>query len=273
MTLRHALIAIALIACSPLSAGALEPLVMVVQPINSQQTTEANYGPMADYLSEHIGHPIVLKPVSNYLSFWGMARREKQFDLALDAAHMTSYRVKTRGDRVIAKVESVVSYSFVTTEDSSVLDMEDLAGRRVATLPSPGLGAIRLLNMYPNISHQPVLVIAENAEEAIKKLRTGKVEAAVIPTPLVGQYDGLSVVDVTEQVPAPAFTVSTRVPPRVAEALRDALVNMGQDEQGKAVLRGARISGFEPAENQDYAGYHVLLNGVWGYDPMVSDNR
>jgi len=273
MFIRSTLLATLFLTLPAPAAQAADPLVLVVQPINSLETTQASYGPLADYLSKRTGRPVVLKPVSNYMSFWGMARREDQFDLALDAAHMTSYRIAAHHDHVIAKVKSRVSYSVVTSDDSMIMDMDELMGKRIATLPSPGLGAIRLLNMYPNTSRQPVLVIVQNAEQAIARLRDGRADAAIIPSPLVGSFEGLSVVEVTEQVPAPAFSVSSKVPTQTANALRTVLLGMTEDEQGQAILKAARISGFEAATDQDYAGYHELLDGVWGYDPMISANQ
>ena len=247
-----------------------KPLVMVVQPINSEESTLASYGPLVDYLAQRCGCEIELRPVGNYLSFWGMTRRDDQFDLVLDAAHMTSYRVEAKGFTVIAKVESVASYTVVTRDDTVFLDTDELMGRRIATLPSPGLGAIRLLQMFPSVTRQPTMVMAENSEEAIQALFSDKVAAAIIPTRLVSEYDGLNVVTTTEQVPSPAFSVSPRVDTETAAALRQALLQLTASEQGQAILASARVPAFEAADNADYEGYHALLNEVWGYDLAVS---
>jgi len=257
----------------PLAAQAAEPLIMVVQPINSEATTRANYQPLAEYLGKRIGRKIELRTVNNYLVFWGMARRENQFDIALDAAHMTSYRVATHGDKVIAHIPSRVSYSLVTSEDSLVLDVEELIGKKVATLPSPGLGAIRLLEMFPNPSRQPVLIRAVNTEDAIAKLEEVSVAAAIIPTPLVSKFDGVNVVEVTDSVPAPAISVNKSLSAETVAALTKALVEMGDNEEGKAVLATARLPGFEAADDADYAGFHELLYGVWGYQVVVGAVR
>lgn len=273
------LFAAALFAAVPLiasaadsTAEAMRPLIMVVQPINSEATTETNYKPLVKYLREHTGRQIELQTVNNYHVFWGLTRRKEQFDIALDAAHMTSYRIAAQGYRVIAKVPLQVSYSLVTSEDSMILDIDELFGKRVATLPSPGLGAIRLLEMYPDMMHQPVLVRAQNTEDAVEKLRANEVAAAMIPTPLVAHFDGISVVDVTEAVPSPAISVSPRVSQQTASAISKALVDMENSEQGRAVLKMARLPGFEPAGDSDYAGYHTLLTGVWGYDPLIGQS-
>jgi len=266
MLYRRLFIVVCLLGLAPMVVHAAAPLIMVVQPINSEATTEANYRPLVEYLSKRTGRQIELRPVNNYLIFWGMARRKDQFDIALDAAHMTSYRVAMHDHRVIAKVPSRVSYSLVTTDDSLILDPDELVGKRVATLPSPGLGAIRLLEMYPKLMSQPVLVRATNTEDAIAKLRAGSVGAAVIPTPLVSNFEGISVVEVTDSVPSPAISVGPKVSAQTAKDLRKALLEMANSEQGRAVLEGAHLSGFEAADNSTYEGYHSLLDGVWGYD-------
>lgn len=253
----------------PLTAQAARPLVMAVQPINSEDITRANYQPLADYLGKRIGREIDLKTVNNYLVFWGLARRENQFDIALDAAHTTSYRVQAHGDKVIARIPSRVSFSLLTTDDSLVLDVDELANKRIATLPSPGLGAIRLLQMYPNPASQPILVRAVNTGDAIKKLRADKADAAIIPTPLVGNFEGVSVVEVTESVPAPAISVNKSVPEETVAALRKALLGMATDPEGKVVLEKAKLPGFIAADDEDFAGYHELLFGVWGYQNVA----
>ena len=249
----------------PLAVQAAEPLVMAVQPINSAATTRANYQPLADYLARHIGREIKLRTYPNYLVFWGMVRRENPFDIALNAAHTTSYRVATHGDKVIARIPTRVSYSLLTLEDSPILDVDELVAKKVATLPSPGLGAIRLLEMFPNPSRQPILIRAVNTEDAIARLYKSSVAAAIIPTPLVAKYEGINVVEVTDSVPAPAISVNKNLSADTVAALTKALVGMSADKAGKAVLATARLPGFVPASDADYAGYHKLLDGVWGY--------
>ena len=127
-----------------------------------------------------------------------------------------------------------------------------------------------LLQMFPSVTRQPTMVMAENSEEAIQLLFSDKVAAAIIPTRLVSDYDGLNVVTTTEQVPSPAFSVSPRVDTETAAALRQALLQLTASEQGQAILASARVPAFEAADNADYEGYHVLLNEVWGYDLAVS---
>ena len=74
------LFAAAVIAALPLMAGAADstgkPLIMVVQPINSETVTAANYQPLAEYLSKYTGRQIELRTVGNYHIFWGMSRRK-----------------------------------------------------------------------------------------------------------------------------------------------------------------------------------------------------
>ena len=67
-----------------------------------------------------------------------------------------------------------------------------------------------------SVAAQPLVMVvqpvnSENSEEAVRVLFDDQVAAAIIPTRLVGDYDGLSVVTNTAEVPSPAFSVSPRV--------------------------------------------------------------
>jgi len=47
-----------------------------------------------------------------------MCKKKKGFDLALDTAHATDYRIKNQGYTVLAKPPDTASFSIVTGEDS-----------------------------------------------------------------------------------------------------------------------------------------------------------
>ena len=48
----------------------------------------------------------------------------------------------------------------MTRDDTVFLDTDELMGRRIATLPSPGLGAIRLLQLTASEQGQAILASA-----------------------------------------------------------------------------------------------------------------
>ena len=239
---------------------------LAIQPILSQDEIKKNYKPLADYLSKVTGHTITITTQRNFLFYWTkMRKRKKGFDLVLDAAHFTDYRIKAQGYTVLAKLPDTVSFSIVTSEDNFILDEEELIGLRVATMPSPSLGALRLEELYSNPMRIPTYVWEINTTAAVEKVIAGKLDAAIIPTRLASAYDNLNLVLTTEPVPHMGLSASPDVPADVVEKIRQSLVNASTTEIGKKMLAELKIDNFEPATSETYDGYSDLLKEVFGY--------
>ncbi len=235
----------------------------VVQPILPPEQTRKAFQPLVDYLARRTGHEIRLVTAVNFLAYWAKMKRGG-YDLILDAAHFTDWRVKNMDYVVLAKIPDTVSYSLVTAEDTLVLEPSELIGKPVATIGSPSLGAVRLAQMFPNPLRQPVTVEVDNSRDAIEAVLKGRAVGAIVPSPLVGAFP-LNVVTTTEPVPHIAFSASPEVPEAVRKALRRALVEADRTPDGQAMLKAINFPRFEPADRKVYDGYAKLLEGIWGY--------
>ena len=183
----------------------------------------------------------------------------------LDAAHFTDYRVQRKGYKVLAKFPDTVSFTVVTGEENFVFEMDELISKRIATMASPGMGAVRLDSMFPNPVRLPFYIEASDSVDAVKRLYDGDVDAAIIPSPLVGNYENLNTVVSTEPVPHMAFSASPEVPDDVVLTVKQALVGASDTPEGKKMLAEMKIEYFEDADDDVYAGYSALLEGVFGY--------
>ena len=237
----------------------------VVQPILPPEQTKKAFLPLTEYLSRQTGHKIKLITSLNFLSYWETMKRNTQYDLILDAAHLTDYRIKRMGYKVLAKRADAVSYTLVTGEDADILEPEELIGKSIASIGSPSLGMLRVEEMFPNPLRQPVIVEVDNSVDSIKKVLDGKAVGAMVPTPLVGAYPDLITITTTEQVPHTAISASSSVPQDVQKAIRKALINASKTEEGLKMLEAINFPSFETASSEQYQGYESLLEGVWGY--------
>ncbi len=253
-----------LLAAAPGGAARAETYTFAVQPILSPQHTRAVFEPLADYLGERIGEPVVLLTAVNFVAYWEMMKKGR-YDLLLDAAHFTDFRIKRMGYRVLARVPDTVSLTLVTGGDLLVFEPEELIGRRLATLGSPSMPAVRANQLFPNPIRLPVMVDYANSDAAIKALLTGQVASALIPSPLVGNFPDLNTVLTTDPIPHIAMSASPRVPAAVAERIRAALLDMENSTAGRRALDAIRLPPFVPASAETYDGYSRLLDGVWGY--------
>lgn len=239
-------------------------LTLAVTPANSPEQTRKNFEGLARYLSEQTGHDVKLATARNFFSYWEEMKKGS-YDLILDPAHFTDFRVKRMGYEVIAKVPDVLSFSLVSSDEDLILDPDELIAKPVASMASPSLGAVFLYQMYPSAIRQPITVEVDNSQAAVAAIKDGKARAAIIPTPLVGGFSGLSLVETTKQVPALAFSVAPTVDGETRAKLRKALVEAASNPEGRKMLEVARIPAFEAADDGTYDGYASLLDGVWGY--------
>jgi hypothetical protein len=239
---------------------------LAIQPILPQAELRSSYQPLADYLSKATGQTITLSTHRTFITYWNdMRKKDKGFDLVLDAAHFTDYRVKKFGYIVLAKLPDTTSFSIVTKDDRFFLDPDELISKRIATLPSPSLGAIRLEELFPNPMRIPNYIWELNSEVAIESVLSGKNDAAIVPTRLASSYEGLNIVLETTPVPHMGFSASPDVPAEIVEKIREALVNANTTADGKEMLSQLKLDRFEPADNETYDGYANLLKATYGY--------
>lgn len=245
------------------NAGAAE-YSLSIQPLSSPERTLEVYQPLADYLSEQTGHNIRLVTEKNFFSYWINMRKE-QPDLVLDAAHFTDYRLKHLDYSLLAKLPEEVSYSLVTSSENLILDPRELIGRKVASLHAPGLGAIRLTDIFDNPMQQPVMVYVDDTEQALKCLAAGKVDAVIIPSRLAREQSDINIISYTQSVPAPALSASSRVPNVVQNSIKQALLSAVRTPSGRQMLEQINFSTFEAATAGAYDGYALLLQDAYTY--------
>ena len=246
-------------------AQANDSLQMAIAPFLPEAELSEAYTPIADYLSRRLGQPVELKLFPNYLSFWEATRGGSDFDIALDAAPVTDFRVQRQDWQVVARFDGEVTQSLVTRDDDLVLSPKELVNKRVAVQPSPSVGALVLYQLFPNPVQQPTLVFEQTNRDVATAVLEGKARAGVIPTPLVGGYPGLYPVVTTEPLPFLGFSVSPKINERTRKALKQALLSFPETEEGQRILEEQRLTDIVPASNRYYRGNAELLVGTYGY--------
>lgn len=237
-----------------------------IQPILPADELIKYYQPLADYLSAATGHNISIAPNKSFIYYWHkMRKRKKGFDLVLDAAHFTGYRTKNMGYTVLAKLPDTVSFALVTKDDNFIFEAEELINKKVATMPSPSLGSVRLEELFPNPMRIPKYVWEINVDVAIESVLSGKVDAAIVPTRIASGRTGLNTVLVTEPVPHMGFSAAPTVPAEDVAKIRQALLQADKSESGRKMLAALKVANFEPTENISYNSYGALLKYAPGY--------
>lgn len=256
---------VAIIACCLPHASNAAQYEIAVQPVLPPDQVRQSYQPLALYLSNETGHEFRIKAYRDFLTYWIKMKKGKDIDFILDAAHFTDFRVRRNDYIPLAKLPDTVSFTVITSEDSFVFDMEELISMKIATMPSPSMGAVRLNHMFPNPVRLPFFVKADNSIDAVNMVLDGSVDAAIIPSPLVGNYSNINTVTTTEPTPHMAMSASPEIPEDVREKVRQALLSASETDAGKAMLEAMNLEAFEPADASTYEGYADLLDGMFGY--------
>lgn len=252
--------------CSVVSVSAqAAALKFAIPPFLPEAELEKSFGPLVQKLSEMTGTPIDLKVFPNYLAFWQETRTGSPFDIALDSAPTTDFRVQRQHWHVIAKLSGTVTQSLVTGPNDPVLDPSELINKKIAVQPSPSVSALTLYQLFPNPVQQPLLVFVDSNRAAADAVKSGEAAAALIPTPIAAGYPSLNVVTTTAPLPFLAVSVSPSVSPMVAKSLQSALIGLSETPAGEALLKQSQLRAFTAATDSDYAGQEKLLEGTFGY--------
>ena len=252
-----------------IAAAANDELVLMVQPILSEEKTIKAFQPLADYITKLTGKKCVVRAMPNFFAYWDIIRRTGSYDLVLDAAHFTDYRARKMNFEILAKIPDTVSYSLIVPENTLIFDPIELMGKTVATLGPPSIGAARLSAMFPNPMRQPIMVEVSSSAEGMDLVVNGRVHAAILPTPLVSQRmsgeGGIVVVTTTEPIPHIAISASPRMNKAMRDQIRSALLTADKTEAGKKMLEGIGFPKFDPATPEVYADQSNILKEFWGY--------
>lgn len=265
---RHMLLALTA-SLAPVGTVHAAGYALYVQPILSEQETQRAFAPLCQFITQVSSTSCEVRTSPNFMAYWDTIRRGEQVDFVIDAAHFTDYRAAKQGYKVLAKIPDSVSYSLVVPEGKIVFDPIELAGKRVATLGTPSMGAARLNAMFPNPMRQPVIVEVNNAEDGVAMVRNGKVDGAILPTPVVSRAmaggGGMVVVTTTEPLPHIALSASPRLDAGMRERLRGALLKANTTPEGQQMLKSIGFPRFDSATEEMYANHGRVLKEYWGY--------
>lgn len=243
--------------------------VLGVAPLLDETATHEQFQPLCDYLTRIVHQPCRVATRPNYLAYWDAMRRGDDYNLILDDAHFTDYRVQKMGYKVIAKIPDSVTFSLAIPQKMKIDDPAKLVGRRIATLGIPSMGAALLNGLFPQPSQQPILIQIDTAREGFDLLRNDKVNAVILPTPLVRDEIAhgapFRVLLSTAPIPHMGFSVAPDIDPATRRALRDALLGANKNDAGRAMLRRLGLERFDPASATVYSGYGRTLQEYWGY--------
>jgi phosphonate transport system substrate-binding protein len=260
------------------AARADDKLTLGIFPRLKATETITIYQPLATYLSERLGRPVVLVTSKDFDAFWQGVKAQRY-----DIVHYNQYHYihSAHAYRVIAHQQefgrqSVAGALFVRA-DSGISDLKQLRGKTI--IFGGGRDAMmsyiapRYLLMQAGVSEAEFKTeFAVNPPNALLALYHGQADAAgggdiLIDLPAVtNAIDAkqIKMLAATEPLLFLPWAVKRSMPVKLADEIQALLVGLGDNDIGRKVLQSAKVTGMGAATDKDYDAHRRMTKAVFG---------
>jgi phosphonate transport system substrate-binding protein len=256
---------------APAAHAGEQPYAFNVLNQRSIALTSQYWNPILIYVSKKSGVPLELKLARTVKEANALAE-QGQYHFLYTNHFFTPERDKL-GFKVIARpAGNGIRGQIVVPSDSPIKSMAELNGKEVA-FPSPDAFAAYWLPMDALLKNKVNVkgVFTSNQEAGLAQLKVGTVAAAGVNDSIIQRYarrEGFEyrLLWNSEVYNDLCIMASTKVPAAKVAAVRDALVNMMSDPEGRKVLEtGAELLkikgdsvGFVASSDKDYDNYRAF---------------
>ena len=237
-----------------------------VHPLHNPAMLHRTYGPLIDYLNDHVGGAKFRLVASRDYDSFNRRLAGREFDFALPNPYQ-AIRALSAGYRIFGKVggDEAVRGMILVRRDSPIESVADLRGRTIS-YPAATAVAATMMPQYFIRSHGVRLeetrtVYVGSMESAIRSVSSGASDAATTwPDPWnkfvrsnPADAARLEVKWVTPPLVNNALVVRKSIPPEIAERVLMALRELPRTGEGRRLLASMSIRSFEPATEATYA--------------------
>ncbi|MBT4838959.1 MAG: phosphate/phosphite/phosphonate ABC transporter substrate-binding protein [Methylococcales bacterium] len=237
-----------------------------VHPLHNPQRLQEVFGPLMDYLSEHIDNArFKLEASRNYAAYDKKLYAHK-FHFSLPNPFQTINAIK-KGYKVFGKMGDDENFRgiILVRKDSGIEKVTDLIGKAVSYPAPTALAATMMPQYYLQMHGVDVVKQLDNRyvgsqESSIMNVYLkNTVAGATWPPPWSALSEErpelkkeLKVIWQTPHLPNNGLVVLPNVPASVVNKVSQLLFNLHQVEKGKKILAVMHLSSFESANNATY---------------------
>lgn len=224
------------------------------------------YGPLVDYLNMHAKSARFQLLASRSFADFELNIASRRYHFALPNPYETVKAIR-RGYRVFGKMGDDETFRGVilVRRDSSIHDLEDLRGKTIS-FPAPTALAAALMPQYflhhhgIDVNRDIKSLYSGSHDSTIMNVYLGNAAAGAVWLPLWQAFiknnpvvaSQLEVRWQTDTLPNNGLVVRDDVPDAVAAEVRDILLSMHKNKEGRAILAQIGVSHFDPADDKTY---------------------
>lgn len=250
------------------------PLRFGVFPRWNAQIMVAEFTPLAEVLGRAVGRRVRIETDKDFASFMRRVYA-REFDL-LHVNQLQYLQAHDRaGYRVLAKLcesaDCTMRAVIVTRSNSDLHRIADLRGKTIAfggrNAMVSHLLAAQLLRRHGLEPGAYRSVFAKNPPNALLTVYNGAADAAGVGSPVFERpeirrrvdADALRILAVDDPVPPLPIAVRADLEPALTRRLRQTLIDLAADADGRAMLARMGASHFASAAHEEYAALNQLV--------------
>jgi len=248
--------------------SAASPVTFGILPFVSAEQLVIRFTPLVNYLSHHLNVEVRIETAPSFIEFSRRTTEDKRYDILFTAPHFYPLAHKS-GYRLIASVDSAgMRAVFVVSKKSHIQNINDLKGKRLATVDTNSLAALLVRKYLTEHDINPdtdVNIIATPTHNAsLLSAYHGVTDASALMQP---PYEAASeqvknsmrILAKTDRAPHIPISVGDKISSACATQIRELLLAMSSTTEGKQVLKHNRFSGFRLSRAEEYEKFNALI--------------
>jgi len=280
--LRRLLVFIGLLLCIAASASAqnngqhnnrcqyASPITFGILPFVSAEQLVTRFSPLANYLSSELHTTVRIETAPNFSEFSRRTIEDKRYDILFTAPHFYPGAHSKAGYRLIAGVDSPGMWAvIVAPKQSNIYKLEDLRGKRLATVHPAGLATLLVKKHLSDAGIDPetdvTMISTPSHDASLLSSYHGVTDASALMQPPYTAASprvkaSMRIIARTQSTPHIPISVSPRIDDDCADEIAGILLLMNTTDKGKQALSHNSFSGFKKTSVEDYEKMRELLS-------------
>jgi len=263
------------------SAQAVADVTLGVFPRRPVAETHKAFKPLAEYLSQQLGEPVHLVIPKDFKEFWKGVEK-KEFDLV----HYNQYHYvkshKEMGYKVILSNEEFgdrkIAGALAVRKDSGIKKVSDLKGKTIlfgggkkamgsyiaptAILKAAGLTEGK--DYKVQFAKNPPSAVIGVYNKAAEASGSGNVILKIKAVTTKIDASNMTILAESESFTQLPWAVKSEMPDAKAKKIQDLMSDLNKTEAGKAILKDAKVTGFYPVTDNDFAKVREITKFATG---------
>lgn len=238
-------------------------LVVGILPYLTPITLLKRFEPLRKHLSKSLGYNITLKTAPNYNRFKDETENDK-YDIVFTAPHFVPDAIDSGYYQIVATTSNPLSAVLVTRNDSPVQNISEFTNPVIATPPESAIITIIGKQHFGKAGLRPSHYEVYNSHNsAYQAVLRHKADAAIISinvySTATGDKKPIRIISQSREFPGVGFLTATRLPEKLQDKIREALLSLDKTPAGKDFLKGIAYTKFLPATPELYAPFRDIL--------------